>query len=90
MDRRSVDTAALVEQIGRLKGRIEELEASLHGERARAERQRAACVAHVEQEARLAQNTAEHCSGTARATSLAVAAELRSVAAEMRARAVVR
>jgi len=90
MDRRSIDTAALVEQIGRLKGRIEELEAALHGERARAERQRAACVAHLDQEARLAVLAAEQCSGQPRSIRLAVAEELRSIAAAMRSRAVVR
>lgn len=83
-------TAELVSQIGRLKRRIEELESEAIHHRGRAERQRAACARQLEDEAALMQATAERISDpAAKRRALEHAASLRSIAREMRARAVV-
>jgi hypothetical protein len=87
---RDQGVAALVERCGRLVGEIDRLERELSTERQSAARQREACASHLDQEARLAQLAAEQCSGQPRTTQLALADALRSIAAEMRARAVVR
>ena len=87
---RDQGVAALVERCGRLVGEIDRLERELSTERQRAARQREACASHLDQEAQMQQNAADLCTGPARATRLEVAAELRSIAAEMRSRAVVR
>ncbi len=90
MARKQTDTAALVEQIGRLKRRIEELETELHTQRDRAARQRAACISQIEGEAGISQAVAERLSDpAAKRRSLEHAASIRSIAAEMRARPVV-
>lgn len=88
---RQDNTLSMVEAIGLLNGKIDRLEQELSTLRGAAERQRAACARHVEDEAAVMQATAERLSDpTVRRRTLEHAASLRSIAREMRARAVVR
>jgi hypothetical protein len=85
-------TAELVQQIGRLKRLITELESEAIQHRSRAERQRAACARQLDEEAATVEAAIAQMSTFDAAAIRARrehAAALRSIAAEMRARAVV-
>lgn len=88
MARRDPNVTELVEQIGRLKRRIEELESEAIHHCGRAERQRDACAKHLDTEA--ARIDVEAAMNLGKADVLKTVAELfRAHAAAMRKRTVV-